>query len=216
VSIPADRRRRRGLRRIHVRDITLSTPIPVLLVATTAATVVTTAPAAAPAAASPATVATKKVLGIDDYTRWRSIEGAQISGDGRWVAYTLRFMNTRPVKSKPSQRIVNLASGNETEVEGASSPVFSPVLRSVANALDCVPARRPARAGAGDSAAAPGGQRAGTAQPPRMELRKLATGATQSWQNMNSATFSPTSSHCCCAVARVAVVRAAVVHRWLW
>ena len=29
----------------------------------------------------------KKVLTVEDYTRWRSISGQEISGDGKWVAY---------------------------------------------------------------------------------------------------------------------------------
>ncbi|MGA2264777.1 MAG: hypothetical protein ABSH28_25540 [Acidobacteriota bacterium] len=35
----------------------------------------------------------KKVLTVDDYTRWRSISGQEISGDGRWVAYALSYAN---------------------------------------------------------------------------------------------------------------------------
>src|SRR5688572_15610456 len=47
--------------------------------------------AAAPQAPTPAGV--KKALTISDYSKWRSIEGAEISPDGKWVAYALRFMN---------------------------------------------------------------------------------------------------------------------------
>ena len=36
-----------------------------------------------------AQTAAKKPLGIEDYTRWRSISGQEISGDGKWVTYRL-------------------------------------------------------------------------------------------------------------------------------
>ncbi len=55
---------------------TLATLIVALLVGFGSAFV----PAAEQAAAT-------KVLTVDDYTRWRSISGAEISGDGKWVTY---------------------------------------------------------------------------------------------------------------------------------
>ena len=44
---------------------------------------------ALPQAQTPA----KKAMTIDDYTKWRSISGQEISADGKWVAYTLQFTN---------------------------------------------------------------------------------------------------------------------------
>jgi len=46
---------------------------------------------AQPGAQAPA----KKAMTIDDYTKWRSIERQAISGDGKWVAYSLQ----RPSRS---------------------------------------------------------------------------------------------------------------------
>ena len=35
----------------------------------------------------------KKVLTVDDYTRWRIIDASAISADGKWVAYGMRVTN---------------------------------------------------------------------------------------------------------------------------
>ena len=43
----------------------------------------------------------KKALTVEDYTKWRSISGQELSGDGQWVAYGLSFSNTAPTESKP-------------------------------------------------------------------------------------------------------------------
>ena len=59
--------------------------------------------------AAPASGA-KKALTIADYSRWRNIEGAELSPDGKWAAYTLRHGNTLPAESKPSLRIMRAFS----------------------------------------------------------------------------------------------------------
>ena len=178
---------------------------------TTATATLQAAPASTPAPA-------KKVLSVNDYARWRNIEGAQISSDGKWVAYVLRYTNTLPIDSKPALHIRNLASGHETEIASASSPAFSPDGRWLVFQVDSMPNRggRGRAAAPGDSSsavtlpAAPGipmvapestpvtpARENGGAPTPihRMELRELATGRTQSWQDMQSATFSTTSTH---------------------
>jgi dienelactone hydrolase len=163
---------------------------------------------------------TKKVLSPNDYSRWRSIEGAQISSDGKWVAYGTRLTNTLQNDSKPIVHLLNLDSNKDVEIANASNPIFSPDSRWVVYQVDSVATGR-GRGGrgagtpAGDStqpapppsgappAVAPGGApatggRASGAPPAparRMELRELATGRTQSWQNMGGATFSATSSY---------------------
>src|SRR5687768_12190130 len=35
-----------------------------------------------------------KVLGVEDYTKWRTIADSSISGDGKWVTHTLQQTNT--------------------------------------------------------------------------------------------------------------------------
>src|SRR5688572_5565770 len=165
-------------------------------------------------------VGAKKALTISDYSKWRSIEGAEISPDGKWVAYALRFMNTLPADSKPALHIVNLDTNQDIEVPNAHSPSFSSDSRWVVYQVDSVPART-GRAGGAPStppttdtsaasagaATAPqnpgtttppqGAGRAGApaAVPPRMELRELASGRTQSWQRMQSGDFNAVASH---------------------
>jgi dipeptidyl aminopeptidase/acylaminoacyl peptidase len=190
-------------------------------------------PASAPAqrgaaASAPTATATaangKKVLSVNDYARWRNIEGAQISGDGNWVAYVLRLTNTLPNDSKPVLHILNLASNQDVAIANASNETFSPDARWIVYQVDSMPPRggRGGRGGApggnppGDTSgvtpptapvpapaptpgAPPAQGRAGGAaalQPiHRMELRELATGRTQRWQDMQSATFSAASTH---------------------
>ena len=169
-------------------------------------------------APAPSTASTKKPLTIADYSRWRSIEGAEISPDGKWVAYALRFTNTLPAESKPLLHLVNLDTNQDIEVPNAHSPSFSSDSRWLVYQIDSVPVRGGRAGGAANSpppatdssaaaaapgAATPGGTQApaagragGTAAaPPRMELRELASGRTQSWQRMQSGEFNSTASH---------------------
>ena len=169
-------------------------------------------------AAAPSTASGKKPLTIADYSRWRSIEGAEISPDGKWVAYALRFTNTLPADSKPLLHLVNLDTNQDIEVPNAHSPSFSSDSRWLVYQIDSVPARGGRSGGAANTppptdssaaaaapgAATPGGTqpqgsgRAGggtAAVPPRMELCELATGRTQSWQRMQSGEFNATATH---------------------
>ena len=167
--------------------------------------VLATSPAAAQSSAENAqsnAPVTKKPLTVDDYARWRTIEDARISGDGRWVAYTLRHTNVLPVDSKPVLRIRDLETDRETEITNAHSPEFSPDSRWIVYQVDSVVASggrggRGGAAGADTSAAAtPDSTRSRTpATPPRVELRELATGQTRSWQRMQAVGFNARSTH---------------------
>lgn len=154
--------------------------------------------------------APRKVLSVDDYTRWRSIDNAVISADGKWVAYGLRFSNTLPNDAKPVLHIRNLTSNQETEIPFGVQPVFSPDAMWIAYQVEPIVPPRGGRGAGGDSAMTtpptplpatptPANGRAGgppTPPPPRRwELRELATGKVQQWLDMQSAVFSPTSSH---------------------
>lgn len=157
------------------------------------------------------TPAAKKPLTIADYTRWRSIEGAEISPDGKWVAYTLRFMNALPAESRPVLRLRNLDTDRDVEVPNAFGAQFSSDSRWVLYQVDSTIARGgrgaggpPAPAdtaavaqtpGAGAAAGQAGGRGTNGSTPPRMELRELATGRTQSWQRMQSGEFNTRASH---------------------
>ena len=162
-------------------------------------------PAALPSQSPPASG--KKVLGIEDYTRWRSIAGSELSADGKWVVYGLRQVNTLPTDAKPVLRLRNVATGTETEIVDASQPSFSPDGKWLTYLVETQP-KKPATP-AKDSAVAPpavtptpatppaaGGRGAGGNQVTRRwELRELATGKVQVWQDIASATFSPTARH---------------------
>jgi dipeptidyl aminopeptidase/acylaminoacyl peptidase len=202
----------------------------------------------------------KKVLSVNDYTRWRGIDGAQMSGDGRWVIYGLRFTNTAASDAKPVLHILNLETNKEVEVANATQAVFSSDSRWVSYQIEPPGGGRGGRGGRGggpggtDTTAvapivapvvppggapgvppgsptvpptspptvppavtpgAPGAPTVPAVTPPdaqptsdgrgrgagapapmrRLELRELATGRVQSWQDVQSATFSPTSSH---------------------
>lgn len=172
------------------------------------------APSSAQATAqSSAPSGAKRVLGVNDYPRWRAIEGTQISANGRWVASVLRFTNTLPDDSKPELHLRNLETNQEVTIAHASNPTFSLDSRWIVYQVDSMPVR-PAggRGGRGGAAAdsagavpappvqapAGAGGRGGAAAPQplrRFELRDLNTGATQAWKDIASATFATTSSH---------------------
>lgn len=78
-------------------------------------------------AQAPATATTRKVLGVEDYARWRTVDGAQLSADGKWAVYGLRFTNTLPADAKPVLRLRDVAAGSEIEIEDASQASFSPM-----------------------------------------------------------------------------------------
>jgi hypothetical protein len=190
---------------------------------------------APPAVAKPAGMSSqgKKILGVNDYTKWRTIENALIYGDGKWVTYGLRYTNVPTADSRPVLHLLNQTTNREIEIPHASNAVFSADSRFIAYQVD-VPAARGGRGGRGgapagaapDSSAVPPGQP--TVVPPtapptippvvdtgavvpgaggrgnvapaaagtrRYELRELATGRLQAWADMQSASFSPTSSH---------------------
>ncbi|MBL0170486.1 MAG: prolyl oligopeptidase family serine peptidase [Gemmatimonadaceae bacterium] len=155
----------------------------------------------------------KKVLSAEDYARWRTIDNSIITADGKWVAYGLRFTNTLPLDAKPVLHLRNLATSEEIEVPNATQPAFSPDAKWIAYLVEPPPPARGSGRGASDSAAASpasgtapvtpaaqpavtGGRGGAAAAPPRRwELRELATGKVVSWQDVQSASFSPTSTH---------------------
>ena len=62
----------------------------------------------------------KKILSVADYTRWRTIENAQISGDGHWVASVQRFTNVPNNDSKPELHLRNLDSDKDVVIAHAT------------------------------------------------------------------------------------------------
>lgn len=159
--------------------------------------------AVAPVPIAVAQTATKKVLSVDDYSKWKSIGNQSISGDGKWVAYVVSATNTDPADAKPVLHLVRLDNNQDLEVANASAPAFSPDSKWLAYTVDASGGGRGGRGGrggggggGGGGAQATRGGAAGQQAPPRhVELRNLATGTVQSWQDIQSFTFAATSSH---------------------
>jgi dipeptidyl aminopeptidase/acylaminoacyl peptidase len=148
----------------------------------------------------------KKVLGVEDYTRWRTIQGAQLSHDGKWAVYGLRHVNTLAAEANPVLRLRDVVAGTEIEIADASQPSFSPDGKWLTYLVEIHPKRPAPKADSAatptpaDSAPAPAPTptargAAGTTIKRRWELRELATGVTRSWQEIQSASFSTSSSH---------------------
>jgi dipeptidyl aminopeptidase/acylaminoacyl peptidase len=164
--------------------------------------------AQSPAPQAAANVAAKKALTTNDYSRWRSIDAAQLSGDGAWLSYGLRFTNVNTPDIKPELHIKKLSDNSDVVVRDATSAAFSSDSRWVVYNVE-PPAPAGGRGGRGggaavtpaptDTSADSTSRQAGRgAQPPaqrRAELRELATGRVQAWQDIQTATFSPTATH---------------------
>jgi dipeptidyl aminopeptidase/acylaminoacyl peptidase len=152
----------------------------------------------------------KKVLTVDDYTRWRTISGQQISGDGKWVCYGLANANTLPADAKPFLHLLNLETNQDVEVANATGGTFSPDSRWIAYQVDPSGGRggrggrgrgsTPAPGGTETQGGAPAAQARGAnaappTQPRRVELRNLETDTVKSWQEIESFAFSANSTH---------------------
>ncbi len=160
----------------------------------------TSAPAAGAVAARADSA--KKVLGPDDYGRWRTIGDQSISSDGRWVTWVYRFTNVAERDTKPELHILNLDTNEDVTVSNASNGVFSPDARWIVYQVDSLPPRGGPGArgtqGEGEAQAPQAAGRGGGAAPEalhRVELRELATGRTYVWRDMRSAIFNRTSTH---------------------
>src|SRR6185436_11408922 len=99
----------------------------------------------------------KKALSISDYTRWRSIDGAQLSDDAKWLSFGYRFTNTPQADSKPVLHIRNVATSQETEIANATSASFSDDSKWIVYTVDVPQAGgRGGRGGAGNGQGATG------------------------------------------------------------
>jgi len=154
--------------------------------------------------APPSETSIKKVLTIEDYTKWKSISDQAISGDGQWVAYVLQSTNVPSTDTKPVLHLLNLATNQDVEVANATEHSFSSDSKWIAYQI-APPGVRGGRGGRG-AAAAPGatpaqdeptgrGAQAVPAVVRRTELRNLATGEVKSWQDIQSFTFSENATH---------------------
>jgi len=134
-------------------------------------------------AASPGVLAQspKKVLTIEDYARWKSIENSRISGDGNWVAYGLRHPNA--LDQQPVLHITKLDSNRDQEIPQGVQPAFSDDSRWVAYYVEL------------PYADAKKLRDASKPVPRKAQLMDLSTGAKQTWEDIASFTFSSGSGH---------------------
>jgi dipeptidyl aminopeptidase/acylaminoacyl peptidase len=95
----------------------------------------------------------KKAITVEDYSKWRSISGQEISGDGKWVTYSVALTNTAPTETKPVQHLLNLETNQTVEVANATGGTFSADSRWLAYQIDPGGGRggRGGRGGAGAS-----------------------------------------------------------------
>ncbi|MGF1559780.1 MAG: prolyl oligopeptidase family serine peptidase [Flavobacteriaceae bacterium] len=73
---------------------------------------------------------TKKVLGIDEIMKLKSVQGAEISPDGKWVAYTVSEMDLKKDKALKRVYITAITGGEAIPISGkeysANQPKWSP------------------------------------------------------------------------------------------
>lgn len=62
----------------------------------------------------------KKPLTHEDYDRWKTLSGQQLSPDGQWLFYTLR-----PLEGDVTLMLVNTQSSQERVIERGTSPQFT-------------------------------------------------------------------------------------------
>jgi dipeptidyl aminopeptidase/acylaminoacyl peptidase len=142
--------------------------------------------------------AEKKVLSMDDYGRWRTIGDQALSSDGRWVTWVYRFTNVAQDDAKPELHLLDLEADKDTTIANGTNGTFSPDGGWMAYQVDSTPPRTGRGTGSGGGGNTPVAQsgRGGGETPAvqhRIEIRELATGETQVWRGMQSATFSRTS-----------------------
>lgn len=145
-------------------------------------------------ASSPVRAQDPKVLTVDDYSRWRTINEESLSNDGRWVAWVYRYTNVARDDQDSELHLLNLRTSRDTAIADAYSVVFSPDARWVAFQVDSTP-ENGGRGGNGNGGQGASSRRGngGSSTHHRIELRELATGRTLLWHDMQSATFSPDS-----------------------
>lgn len=120
----------------------------------------------------------KRPLEIADYHLWRTIQGAEISDDGRWASWTyskVRGDDTLTVRSLDSDERHDIAMASNGSLAATGEWIaysLSPGYRDVERM-----------------------ERAGDRVPAQAGLMELATGDQFTWDDANGFGFSPTGSH---------------------
>ncbi len=124
---------------------------------------------------------TRKVLTIDDYARWRSIETSRISGDGNWVAYGLRHNNA--LDAQPVLHVQRIDAQRDTVIANGAQPSFSDDSRWVAYFVE-LPYAEAKKLRDGNKPV-----------PRKAQLMNLQSGARRTWEDIQSITFARGSGH---------------------
>jgi dipeptidyl aminopeptidase/acylaminoacyl peptidase len=119
----------------------------------------------------------KRAMTVADYALWRSIRDVALSNDGTWASYGYQQR-----KVDDSLFLKNLATGAEVKIARGSRPQFSDDSKWVAYFVS-LPEKQVEQARAARKPA-----------PEKVELRNLASGATESWDNVESFAFSKGSA----------------------
>ena len=110
----------------------------------------------------------KKVLSVEDYPKWKTIAGQDISDDGKWITYTVQHTNTPTAEARPVLYLRNLVTNAEVTVQHASGGSVSPDSKWIAYQVDPGAAERARRErnAAGGAGAAGAGSGTTPNQPP--------------------------------------------------
>ena len=127
------------------------------------------------------TTSSRKVLTIEDYARWRSIDANRISGDGNYVVYGLRHGNA--LDPKPVLHVLRLADNHLEQIPNATQPALSDDSRWVAYFVE-LPFEEARKLREGS--------RPVTRKAQLMDLR---TGVKRTWDDVQSFAFARGSRH---------------------
>lgn len=120
----------------------------------------------------------RRPLEIADYQLWRTIQGAEISDDGRWAAWTYS-----KVRMDDTLVVANLDDGTRHEIARASNGTMSPDGNWIGYSVS------PGVLEAEEL------ERNGDPVPAQAGLMDLRTGRTWTWDDAAQFGFSETSSH---------------------
>jgi acetyl esterase/lipase len=129
----------------------------------------------------PLAAQSKRVLSVDDYARWKSIDNSRISGDGNWVAYGTRHPSA--LDPQPALHVLRLDTDRDQEIANATQAVFSDDSRWVAYYLELPYAEA---------------KKLRDANKPvtrKAQLMDLRSGTTQTWEDVQSFSFANGSGH---------------------
>jgi dipeptidyl aminopeptidase/acylaminoacyl peptidase len=120
--------------------------------------------------------------------------GGAFSPDSNWIAYQVDPGAAQRARAARAQSSGGTTPGGTPPAETPASPPPAPPSTPPATPPS-PPSTTPPQAGAPSTGSGQGRGANATIPPRRVELRNLATGDVRSWQDIQTFTFSPTSTH---------------------